>query len=183
MCTCVCTLTTYPQQIGKEVIKVLNAKAERDGGASAPKDRWPGINWIGIDESGLCKKTPYLTKMGWFATPDSTKGAMALQKLIKKISGEVLSSNMPMDFYLAEMNVPDQEAAEKTKVICDVLSRNTTIDVSVEDENEGTQGEDTTPRDRISLAGLARCLVPCASEHRRNPPPVGEFEFRWAVVY
>ena len=34
--------------------------------------------WIYIDEGGLCKKTPYLTKMGWFATPDSTKGAMAL---------------------------------------------------------------------------------------------------------
>ena len=80
--------------------------------------------------------------MGWFATPDSTKGAMALQKLIKQISCEVLSSNMPMDFYLAEMNVPDQ-AAEKTKVICDILSRNITIDVSVEDENEATQGEDT----------------------------------------
>ena len=135
-------LHTYPQQIGKEVIKVLNAKAERDGGASAPKDRWPGINWIGIDESGLCKKTPYLTKMGWFATPDSTKGAMALQKLIKQISCEVLSSNMPMDFYLAEMNVPDQ-AVEKTKVILDILSRKITIGVSVEDDNEATQREDT----------------------------------------
>ena len=100
------------------------------------------LAWIGIDESGLCKKTPYLTKMGWFATPDSTKGAMALQKLIKQISCEVLSSNMPMDFYLAEMNVPDQ-AVEKTKVICGILSRNITIDVSVEDDNEATQGEDT----------------------------------------
>ena len=98
----------------------------------------PGINWIGIDESGLCKKTPYLTKMGWFATPDSTKGAMALQKLTKQISCEVLSSNMPMGFCLAEMNVPDQ-ASEKTKVICDVLSRKITIGVSVEDENDGTQ--------------------------------------------
>ena len=49
---------------------------------------------------------------------------------------------MPTDFYLAEMNVPDQ-AIEKTKVICDVLSRKITIDVSVEDEDEGTQGEDT----------------------------------------
>ena len=138
---CMC-LHTYPQQIGKEVINVLNAKAERDGGASAPKDRWPGINWIGIDESGLCKKTPYLTKMGWFATPDTTKGAVALQKLIKQISCEVLSCNIPMDFYLAEMNVPD-EAVGKTKVICDILSRKITIDVSAEDENEGTQGEDT----------------------------------------
>ena len=133
---------TYPQQIGKEVINVLNAKAERDGGASAPKDRWPGINWIGIDESGLCKKTPYLTKMGWFATPDTTKGAVALQKLIKQISCEVLSCNIPMDFYLAEMNVPD-EAVGKTKMICDILSRKITIDVSAEDETEGTQGEDT----------------------------------------
>ena len=137
---CMC-LHTYPQQIGKEVIKVLNAKAERDGGAAAPKGRWIGINWIGIDESGLCKKTPYLTKMGWFATTDTAKGAVALQKLTKQISCEVLSSNMPLDFYLAEMNIPDQ-AIEKTKVICDVLSRNITIDVSVEDENEGTQGED-----------------------------------------
>jgi hypothetical protein len=138
---CMC-LHTQPQQIGKEVMNVLNAKAERDGGAAAPKDRWPGITWIGIDETNLCKKTPYLTKMGWFATPDSTKGAMALQKLIKQISCEVLSSNMPMDFYLAEMNVPDQ-AVEKTKVILDILSRKITIDVSVEDDNEATQREDT----------------------------------------
>ena len=101
-------------------------------------------HWIGInDESGLCKKTSYLTKMGLFATPDSTKGAMALQKLIKQVSCEVLSSNMPLDFYLAEeMCVPDA-AAEKTKVICDVLSRKITIGVSVEDENDGTQEEDT----------------------------------------
>ena len=138
---CMC-LHTQPQQIGKEVMNVLNAKAERDGGAAAPKDRWPGITWIGIDETNLCKKTPYLTKMGWFATPDSTKGAMALQKLIKQISCEVLSSNMPTDFYLAEMNVPDQ-AIEKTKVILDILSRKITIDVSVEDDDEATQGEDT----------------------------------------
>ena len=48
---------------------MLNAKAEREGGAVSPKDRWPGMYWIGIDEGGLCKKTPYLTKMGWFATP------------------------------------------------------------------------------------------------------------------
>jgi len=49
-----------------------------------------------------------------------------------------------MDFYLAEMNVPDQ-AVEKTKVICVyILSRKITIvGVSAEDENEGTQGEDT----------------------------------------
>ena len=112
---CIC-LHTYPQQIGKEVMNVLNSKAERDGGAAAPKDRWPGITWIGIDETNLCKKTPYLTKTGWFATPDSTKGAMALQKLIKQISCEVLSCNIPMDFYLAEMSVPD-EAVGKTKVI------------------------------------------------------------------
>ena len=138
---CMC-LRTYPQQIGKGIINVLNAKAERDGGASASKDRWPGINWIGIDENGLCKKAPYLTKMGWFATPDTTKGAVALQKLIKQISCEVLSCNIPMDFYLAGMNVPD-EAVGKTKVICGILSRKITIDVSAEDENEGTQGEAT----------------------------------------
>ena len=80
--------------------------------------------------------------MGWFATPDTTKGAVTLQKLIKQISCEVLSSNIPMDFYLAEMSMPDQ-AAEKTKVLCGILSRKITIDVSAEDENEGTQEEDT----------------------------------------
>ena len=82
---CMC-LHTHPQQIDKEVINFLNAKTEREGGAVAPKDRWLGMNWIGIDEGGLCKKTPYLTKMGWFATPDSTKGAAVLQELTKQIS-------------------------------------------------------------------------------------------------
>ena len=32
---------------------------------------------------------------------------------------------------------------KKLGVICDVLSRKITIGVSVDDENEGTQGEDT----------------------------------------
>ena len=41
---CMC-LHTHPQQIGKEAIKVLNAKAEHDGGTVAPKDRWPGIHY------------------------------------------------------------------------------------------------------------------------------------------
>ena len=51
---------------------------------------------------------------------------------------------MPLGFYLAEMsNVPDP-AVEKTKVICDVLSSNiTTGVVSVEDETDGTQEEET----------------------------------------
>ena len=123
--------------------------------------------WIGIDESGLCKKTPYLTKMGWFATPDTTKGTVALQKLIKQISCEVLSSNIPMDFYLAEMNMPDQ-AAEKTKVICDILSRKITIDVSAEEETSRARRK-RTRRNRISLAGLARCLVPLSTGETHLP--------------
>ena len=55
--------------------------------------------------------------MGWFATPDSTKGAMALQKLIKQISCEVLSSNMPLGFYfyLAEMYVPGAVVEKTTR--------------------------------------------------------------------
>ena len=82
--------------------------------------------------------------MGWFATPDTSKGAAALQKLIKQISCEVLSSNMPMGFfYLAEMNVPGA-AIEKTKVICDVLRRKITIGVSVEDGNDGRPAEKWT---------------------------------------
>ena len=74
---------------------------------------------------------------------DSTKGAMvALQKLIKQISCEVLSSNMPMGFYLAEMNMLDA-TMEKTKVSCDVvLSRKITIDVSVEEETDDTQKQE-----------------------------------------
>ena len=40
------------------------------------------------------------------------------------------------------MNVPDA-ATEKTKVICDVLNRKVTIDVSVEEEADGTQEQDT----------------------------------------
>ena len=54
----------------------------------------------------------------------------------------VLSSNIPMDSHLAEMNVPDA-TIEKTKVICDVLSRKITTDVSIQEEADGTQEEDT----------------------------------------
>ena len=81
--------------------------------------------------------------MGWFATPDTTKGAAALQKVIKQIPCDVLSSNMPMGFYLAEMNVPGA-AIEKMKVICDVLSRKITIGVPVEDGNDGRPAEKWT---------------------------------------
>ena len=54
----------------------------------------------------------------------------------------MLSSNIPMDSHLAEMNVPDA-TIEKTKVICDVLSRKITTDVSIQEEADGTQEEDT----------------------------------------
>ena len=80
--------------------------------------------------------------MGWFATPDSTKSGIAHRKLIKQSSCEVLSSYMPLDFYLAEMDVPGA-AVGKTEVIYDVLSRKITIGVSMEDETDGMQEEDT----------------------------------------
>ena len=83
-----------------------------------------------------------------------------------------------MDFYLAEMSMLYQ-AVEKTKVICGIPIRKFTIGVSAEEEtNEGTQEEGTAQSHPPSWLGA----VPCASEHRRNPPPVGEFDFHWAVV-
>ena len=141
---CIC-LHFAPVPLGKQIISILSANAERNGKAGPTKERWPGIMWIGIDEANLCKKTPYLYRMGWFATPDSTKGGQGMSNLIKTISSELLTSNLPVDFYLGEIMVPDA-AIDKTKVILDVFSGNMTIDVSPEEHNnaeESTQEEDT----------------------------------------
>jgi hypothetical protein len=114
------------------VISILSANAERQGKPGATKERWPGIIWIGIDEANLCKKTPYLFRMGWFATPDSTKGSVGMSNLIKGISSELLTSNLPIDFYLGEMTIPDG-AIEKTKVILEVFSGKMAIDTTPEE--------------------------------------------------
>lgn len=139
---CIC-LHFAPMALGKKIISILSTNAERDGKAGTTKERWAGIMWIGIDESNLCKKTPYLYKMGWFATPDSTKGGLGMSNLIKTISSELLTSNLPLDFYLGEIMVPDA-AIEKTKVLLDVFGGNMTIDDSPEENaEESTQEEDT----------------------------------------
>ena len=129
---CMC-LQFNPPQMGKEAMTVLNNNAEKNGEPVSTKDRWIGIDWIGIDEANLCKKTTFLKKFGWFATPDTTRGGNGMMGLVRKMSYEIMNAHMAIDFYLAELLVPDG-AMETTKVILDVLMRKTTIDTTPEDE-------------------------------------------------
>ena len=43
--------------------------------------------------------------MGWFCTPDSCKGADQMVHVIKSLSADVLSANMPIDFGDLQRNV------------------------------------------------------------------------------
>ena len=132
---CLC-LSTNPPEIGREVINVLNAKAEREGHPGTFKARLDGMEWIGVDPGGLTRKTTSLEKMGWMATPTTCKGATAMMKLIRLLSAELLNANMPIDFYLCELTVSEANI-EKLKVILDIFSRRITIDTTPEPENDG----------------------------------------------
>ena len=132
---CLC-FNTNPPEIGREVINVLNAKAEREGHPGTFKARLNGMEWIGVDPGGLTRKTTSLEKMGWMATPTTCKGAIAMMKLIKLLSAELLNANMPIDFYLCELTVAEGNI-DKLKVILDILSRRITIDTTPEQEGDG----------------------------------------------
>ena len=94
------------------------------------------MEWIGVDPGGLTRKTTSLEKMGWMATPTNCKGAIAMMKLIKLLSAELLNANMPIDFYLCELTVAEGNI-DKLKVILDILSRRITIDTTPEQEGDG----------------------------------------------
>jgi len=66
---------TVPWQIGKPVLEAMNKIAVAKGLAGEVKQRYDGIDWIGIDQAALTSHCSYLEKMGWFFTPDSCKGA------------------------------------------------------------------------------------------------------------
>ena len=64
--------------------------------------------------------------------------------LVRKMPYEIMNAHMAIDFYLAELLVPDG-AMETTKVILDVLMRKTTIDT--------TPPEDELPESEHSNLG------------------------------
>ena len=85
----------------------------------------------GLDKDRLTYSLPYLQKLGWMATPDTCGSAEGDINFIKELSVEFLNSNLPMDYYLAEIEIPRAQLA-KYKVVLDILTRNIVIDVTDE---------------------------------------------------
>ena len=84
---------TVPWQIGKPVLEAMNKLAIAKGFSGEFKQRYDGIDWIGIDKAALTSHCSYLEKMGWFCTPDSCKGADQMVHVIKSLAADVLSAN------------------------------------------------------------------------------------------
>jgi len=84
-----------------------------------------------LDKDRLTYSLPYLQKLGWMATPDTCGSAEGDISFIKELSVEFLNSNLPMDYYLAEIEIPRAQLA-KYKVVLDILTRNIVIDVTDE---------------------------------------------------
>ena len=124
---------TNPWQIGGEVVKVLNKRASDNGSGEDFKARFPGGHWVGIDKDRLTYSLPYIQKLGWIATPDTCGSAAGVVDFIKELSIELLNSNLPMDYYLAEIEIPRAQVV-KYKVVLDILTRNIVIDVTDESQ-------------------------------------------------
>ena len=124
---------TVPWWIDKPGLEALNKVAVAKGLAGEFKQRYDGIDWIGIDKAALTSHCSYLEKMGWFCTPGSCKGADQMVHVIKSLSADVLSANIPIDFVLAETIIAN-EGIPKYKVILDILQRRMVIDVSPGDD-------------------------------------------------
>ena len=134
---------TVPWQIGKPVLDAMSKIAVAKGLSGDFKQRYDGIDWIGIDKGSLTSHCTYLEKIGWFCTPDSCKGADQMVHVIKSLSSGVLSANMPIDFVLAETIIPNQNLLQKYKVILGILQRRMAIGVSPEDDgaSQATEAE------------------------------------------
>ena len=95
--------------------------------------------WIGSASARALSRRkccPYLDKMGWIATPASCSGAAQIVDVIKRLSAECLTANMPIDFYLGACMI-DAEYKPKYQIILDVLQRRVVIDITAEDDNDG----------------------------------------------
>ena len=131
----VCWYTNW-WQIGGEVAKVLNKRASGNGFGEdfkRFKARFPGGQWVGIDKDRLTHSLPYIQKPGWIATPDTCGSAGGVVGFIKEISIELLNRNLPMDYYLAEIEIPRAQVAKyKYKDVLGILTRSIAIDVTDE---------------------------------------------------
>ena len=87
---------TVPWQIGKPVLEALNKAVVVKGLSGEFKQRYDGIDWIGIDKAALTSHCDYLEKMGWFCMPDSFKSTDQMVHVIKSLSADVLGANMPI---------------------------------------------------------------------------------------
>ena len=90
-------------------------RGARGRGASAPLGtlsrpaRHDGIEWVGVDETGMLNGSKFLHKMGWFANPGTAGSSAKLFHIIKSLSYEITNSRMPFDFYIADIEMNDAE--------------------------------------------------------------------------
>ena len=86
--------------------------------------------------------------MGWFCTPDSCKGTGQMVHVIKSLSADVLSADIPVGFVLAETIIPNESIQKykvRYKVVLGILQRRMVIGVSPEDagSSQATEPEGT----------------------------------------
>ena len=125
-------LYTSPPSIGKIVI----SKLEKKNGKQNMKQRHPGIEWVGIDESNLCARCDVLKKCGWFANTGTCGGSKNLYNMIKKLAREVLTSGIGVDFKLAEI----QLTAAKLKTATQIMN----ILIGQSGDSSGSEAEEET---------------------------------------
>ena len=102
---------TAPWQIGKPVLEALNKAAASKGLPGEFKQRYDGIDWIGVDKAALTSHCDFLGKMGWFCTPNSCKTTEQMVHVTKSLSSDVLGPHMPIYFVLAETTVKNTSAS------------------------------------------------------------------------
>ena len=98
-------LYTVPTNFGKGFVERLM----KQNGNKPMKERHPGIEWIGTDQSNVLQSSKFLKKLGWFANVGTCGSPAKLAELIKKLAFEVMSSRSPIDFYLADIEMDDFE--------------------------------------------------------------------------
>ena len=119
---------TKPAGIGKALVQRL----EKQHGGNTMKQRHDGIEWVGVDETGMLKGSKFLHKMGWFANAGTAGSSAKLFHIIKSLSYEISNSRMPFDFYIADIEMNDAEVRVAQQHMNNLVNH-----FEPDDENDG----------------------------------------------
>ena len=127
---------TTPEVLGMDIVDQLKKKNENTGGETAFSKRLPGFTWVGYDPSGICKGEKAFRKAAWVCTPVSASSTSQVMTNVQQLGKELLTSNFPMNFHIAELLISD-DAAKKLNVKLGILQRTIKLDTTVEENPFG----------------------------------------------